>query len=49
MITLPILSYPTIEGTILAPLHGIITGLPPSITEIAELVVPRSIPTQTME
>ena len=39
-----VLLYPTIEGIIRPPLTGIITGLPPSIIEIAELVVPKSIP-----
>jgi hypothetical protein len=42
--TFPVLSYPTMEGTILFPLQGMITGFPPSIIDIAELVVPRSIP-----
>ena len=42
--TFPVLSYPTMEGTILFPLQGMITGFPPSIIDIAEFVVPRSIP-----
>ena len=44
IITSPLLLYPTMDGTIRPPLTGIITGFPPSIIEIAEFVVPKSIP-----
>jgi hypothetical protein len=41
----PDFENPTIDGVVLAPSElGITTGLPPSITETQELVVPKSIP-----
>ena len=44
-ITCPCLVYATTEGTMRDPLIGISIGLPPSIHDTAENVVPKSIPT----
>jgi hypothetical protein len=45
IITCPSLVYATTEGTMRDPLMGISTGLPPSMQDTAENVVPKSIPT----